>query len=130
MRYAPRWIIGGTIAAAAVAAVTAAVPAMAQQSGGQHRSPAAHVSPVCTVPGGPKVIPATAVPIPGKPVIAGSTGKTVAAPGAVRIVAAPGNPRPGHVTMATATPVKVKPVTVCPAGTTGQAPSTTTLSPR
>ena len=126
MRLAKKWIIGGAIAAAATAgAVAAAVPAMAQQSGGQHHAPAVHVSPVCTVSGVPKSTTATAVPVPGKPVTAGLTGRTVAPPVTVTLVPVPGKPH-GPVITATGKPVNITPVTTCPGATTDLPPSTTT----
>ena len=127
MRLAKKWITGGTIAAAATAAaVTVAVPAMAQQSAGQHHAPAVHVSPVCTGSGAPKFTMATAVPVSGKPVTVGSTGKTVAAP--VTLVPVAGKPH-GPVIMATGKPVNVKVVTTCPGATTDLPASTTTHNP-
>jgi hypothetical protein len=129
MRLAKKWIIGGTIAAAATAgAVAAAVPAMAQQSGGQHHAPAVHVSPVCNVSGVPKFTTATAVPVSGKPVTVPSTGKTVAPPVTVTLVPVPGKPH-GPVIMATGKPVNIKQVTTCPGATTDLPPSTTAHKP-
>ncbi len=129
MRLAKKWVIGGTIAAAATAgAVAVAVPAVAQQSGGQHHTPAVHVSPVCTVSGVPKFTTATAVPVSGKPVTVGSTGKTVTPPVTVTLVPVPGKPH-GPVIMATGKPVNIKPVTTCPGATTDLPPSTTTHKP-
>jgi hypothetical protein len=129
MRLAKKWLIGGTIAAAATAgAVAVAVPAVAQQSGGQHHTPAVHVSPVCTVSGVPKFTTATAVPVAGKPVTVGPAGKTAAPPVTVTLVPVPGKPH-GPVIMATGKPVNVKPVTTCPGATTDLPPSSTTPKP-
>ena len=129
MRLAKNPIMGGTIAAAATAvAVAVAVPAMAQQSAGQHHAPAVHLSSVCTVSGVPKFAAATAVPVSGKPVTVGSTGKTVAAPVPVTVVPVPGKPH-GHVIMATGKAVNAKLVTTCPGVTTDLPPSTTTHTP-
>jgi hypothetical protein len=129
MRLAKKWFIGGTIAAAATAgAVAVAVPAVAQQSGVQHYPPAVHASPVCTVSGVPKFTTATAVPVSGKPVTAGSTGKTAASPVTVTLVPVPGKPH-GPVIMATGKPANLKPVTTCPGATTDLPPSTTTHKP-
>ena len=129
MQLAKKWVIGGTIAAAATAgAVAMAVPAVAQQSGGQHHTPAVHVSPVCTVSGVPKFTTATAVPVSGKPVTVGPTGKTMAPPVTVTLVPVPGKPH-GPVIMATGKPVNIKPVTTCPGATTDLPPSTTTHKP-
>jgi hypothetical protein len=129
MRLAKKWITGGTIAAAATGvAVAVAVPAMAQQSAGRHHAPAVHVSSVCAVSGGPKFTMATAVPVSGKPVTVGSTGKTAAAPVTVTLVPVPGKPH-GSVIMATGKPVNVKVVTTCPGATTDLPPSTTTHNP-
>jgi hypothetical protein len=127
MRLAKNWVIGGTIAAAATAgAVAMTVPAMAQQSGGQHHPPAVHVSPVCTVSGVPGFTTATAVPVSGKPVTVGSTGNTVAPP--VTVVPVPGQPQ-GPVIMATGKPVNITPDPTCPGATTDLPPSTTTHQP-
>lgn len=129
MRLAKKWIMGGIIAAAATAAAVAvAVPAMAQQSSGQHHAPAVHVSPVCTVSGVPKFTTATAVPVSGTPVTVGSTGKTVAPPATVTLVPVPGKPH-GPVIMATGKPENIKTVTTCPGATTDLPPSTTTHNP-
>ena len=129
MRLAKKWILGGAIAAAATAvAVAVAVPAMAQQSGGRHHAPAVHLSPVCTVSGAPKFTMATAVPVSGRPVTVGPTGKTVAPPVTVTIVPVPGKPQAPVIT-ATAKPVNIKPVTSCPGATTDLPPSTTTHTP-
>ena len=129
MRLAKNPIMGGTIAAAATAvAVAVAVPAMAQQSAGQHHTPAVHVSSVCTVSGVPKFTPATAVPVSGKPVTVGASGKTVAPPVTVTLVPVPGKPH-GPVIMATGKPVNINPITTCPGATTDLPPSTTTHQP-
>lgn len=127
MRLAKKWLIGGTIAAATAGAVAGAVPAMAQQSGGQHHRPAVHVSPVCIVSSVPKVTTATAVPVSGKPVTVGPTGKTVA-PVTVTLIPVPGKPH-GPVIMATGKPVNIKPVTNCSSATSDLPPGTTTHKP-
>ena len=129
MRLAKKWIMGGTIAAAATAvAVAVAVPALAQQPAGRHHTPAVHVSSVCTVSGVPTFTTATPVPGSWKPVTVGSTGTTVAPPVTVTLVPVPGKPR-GPVIMATGKAVTITPVTTCPGATTDLPPSTTTHNP-
>jgi hypothetical protein len=84
MRHQPKWIIGTATAIAAVAiAAGAAVPALAQQSGGQHHpARTTHAScgitlvPTGTGPDLSTVIPAKAHPLRAVPVICGPSGTT------------------------------------------------------
>jgi hypothetical protein len=125
MRPIPKWIPGAAmpIAIGALAAAVA-VPAMAQQSGGQHHVPVPRLQAVttCSVPKG---IPAQATPVAGQPVIAGATGTTgTTGAASITVVPVPGNPKPTHVTRGTAKPLPCKPVIAGATGITGVAPIT------
>jgi hypothetical protein len=108
MRHRPKWIIGAaTVIAAAAIATGAAVPALAQQSGGQrHPTRTTHAScgitlvPTGTSPDLSTVIPAKPHPLRAVPVICGPSG-TTGAP--VRITPVP-------ITLVPASPVTADPV--------------------
>jgi hypothetical protein len=128
MRPIPKWIPGAAVPVAigALAAVAVAVPAMAQQSGGQHHAPAPRLQAVATC-GVLKGTPGRVTTVAGQPVIVGPAGTTGAPP--ITVVPVPGNPKPTHVTKGTAKPLPCQPVVVGARGVTGVAPVTVVPAP-
>jgi hypothetical protein len=133
MRNKPRWIIGGSLALAAGAIATvAAVPALAQQSGGQHRpTTVTHVRAAAsgsTPPGTPKFKAVTAAKSGGTGVVGGQSGQASADCGVTVTPVTAASP-----SISNAIPAKAKPLTtpvkICgPSGTT-QAATGVTVAP-
>jgi hypothetical protein len=96
MRHAPKWtIVAATGIAAAAIATGAAMPAQAQQSGGQqhpaHASCGITLVPTGTSPDLSTVTPAKPKPLDAVPSVCGQSGTTQAA---VRITLVPARPEP------------------------------------